>query len=114
MRIGRQHPIANWLRCDANLYNQTMDRVLRLRDEDLKKGDQSSGLPSGAEDWFVNEQLPNLLNNPYYRKQLEEHISDLKAKSDQINKDRHKVVQADLEAQEKIDETANKFSEMLK
>ena len=91
-----------------------MDRVLRLRDEDLKKGDQSSGLPQGAEDWFVNEQLPNLLNNPYYRKQLEEHISDLKAKSDQMNKDLQKVFQADLEAQEKIDETANKFSEMLK
>ena len=49
MRVGRQHPIANWLRCDANLYNSTMDQVLRLRDEDLKNGDHSSGLPSGAE-----------------------------------------------------------------
>jgi len=35
-----------------------MDQVLRLRDEDLKNGDHSSGLPSGAEKWFMEEQLP--------------------------------------------------------
>ena len=29
----------------------------------IKYGDVLSGLPSRAEEWFVNEQLPNLLNN---------------------------------------------------
>ena len=114
MRVGRQHPIANWLRCDANLYNQTMDQVLRLRDGDLKNGDHSSGLPAGAEKWFMNEQLPNQLNNPSYRKQLEEHIAELKEQSDQMNTDLQKYVQSDLEAQEKIDAVASKFEEMLK
>ena len=114
MRVGRQHPIANWLRCDANLYNSAMDQVLRLRDEDLKNGDHSSGLPAGAEKWFMEEQLPNLLNNPSYKKQLEDHIAELKEQSYQMNTDLQKYVQSDLEAQEKIDRTAEKFSEMLK
>ena len=91
-----------------------MDQVLRLRDEDLNNGDHSSGLPSGAEEWFINEQLPNLLNNPSYRKQLEEHIAELKEQSDQMNTDLQKYVQSDLEAQEAIDRQAEKFSEMLK
>ena len=114
MRVGRQHPIANWLRCDANLYNSTMDQVLLLRDEDLKNGDHSSGLPSGAEKWFMEEQLPKLLHQPLYRKQLEEHIAELKEQSDQMNTDLQKYVQSDLEAQEKIDAVASKFEEMLK
>ena len=114
MRVGRQHPIANWLRCDANLYNSTMDQVLRFRDEDLKNGDHSSGLPAGAEKWFMEEQLPNLLNNPSYRKQLEEHIAELKEQSEHMNTDLQKYVQSDLEAQEKIDAVASKFEEMLK
>ena len=114
MRVGRQYPIANWLRCDGQLYNQSLDQVMRMRDKDLADGDVSSGLPSGAEEWFINEQLPNLLNNPSYRKQLEAHIAELKEQSDQMNKDLQKYVQSDLEAQEKIDETAAKFEEMLK
>ena len=61
MRVGRQHPIANWLRYDGQLYNSAMDQVLRLRDEGLKNGDHSSGLPSGAEKWFMEEQLPKIL-----------------------------------------------------
>ena len=92
MRVGRQHPIANWLRCDANLYNSAMDQVLRLRDEDLKNGDHSSGLPSGAEKWFMEEQLPKLLHQPLYRKQLEEHIAELKEQSDKMNTDLQKYV----------------------
>ena len=96
MRVGRQHPIANWLRCDANLYNSAMDQVLRLRDEDLKNGDHSSGLPSGAEKWFMEEQLPKLLHQPLYRKQLEEHIAELKEQSDKMNEDLQKYVQSEI------------------
>ena len=62
----------------------------------------------------MEEQLPNLLNNPSYRKQLEEHITELKEQSDQMNTDLQKYVQSDLEAQEKIDAVASKFEEMLK
>ncbi|WP_269606504.1 hypothetical protein [Prochlorococcus marinus] len=47
-----------------------MDPFLRLSDEDLKKGDHSLGLSSRAEKWFMEEKFPNLLNNPFYRKQL--------------------------------------------
>ena len=54
------------------------------------------------------------MNNPSYRKQLEEHIEALKEQSEQMNKNLQKHVQADLEAQEKIDATAEKFSEMHK
>ena len=61
-----------------------------------------------------NEQLPKLLHQPLYRKQLEEHIAELKEQSDQMNTDLQKYVQSDLEAQEKIDAVASKFEEMLK
>ena len=114
MRIGRIHPIAAWLRCDGNLYNQTMNQVLRMRDEDIERGDMHSGLPSGAEEWFLNEQLPQLLKNPSYKHQLEDHIADLKERSERMNEDLKKVVQSDLEAQEKMDDQARVFSEMLK
>ena len=55
-----------------------------------------------------------MLHQPLYRKQLEEHIAELKEQSDQMNTDLQKYVQSDLEAQEKIDAVASKFEEMLK
>ena len=54
------------------------------------------------------------MNNPSYRNQLEEHIAELKEQSDKINEDLKKYVQSDLEAQEKIDLTVEKLSEMQK
>ena len=78
------------MRCDGQLYNQSLYQVLRMRDKDLADGDVASGLPSGAEEWFINEQLPNLLNNPAYRKQLENDSADLKEQSDKMNKELQK------------------------
>ena len=57
----------------------------------------------------MEEQFPKLLHQPAYRKQLEEHIPELKEQSDQINTDFQKYVQSDLEAQEAIDRQAEKF-----
>ena len=62
----------------------------------------------------MEEQLPKLLHQPLYRKQLEAHIDELKEQSDKMNEDLQKYVQSDLEAQEKIDAVASKFEEMLK
>ena len=55
-----------------------------------------------------------IIEQPSYRKQLEDHIAELKEQSDQMNTDLQKYVQSDLEAQEKIDAVASKFEEMLK
>ena len=69
MRVGRQHPIANWLRCDANLYNSAMDQVLRLRDEDLKNGEHFITIES--ENLLINlatGQMPQLFDQYLQRK----------------------------------------------
>ncbi len=84
MRIGRMHPVANWLRCQGDDYTRSMDQVLAFRDQDLQQDLSASGLPPAAVAWFWNEQLPQLLQQPHYRRQSEAHLDSLKLKSEDL------------------------------
>ena len=81
MRIGRMHPVANWLRCQGDDYTHSMDQVLGFRDQAMALDPSASGLPPAAIQWFWTEQVPQLLQQPHYRRQAEQHLNSLKLKS---------------------------------
>lgn len=81
MRIGRMHPICNWLRCQGDDYTRSMDQVLAFRDQAMASDPCASGLPPAAVEWFWSEQLPQLLHQPHYRSQAEQHLEALRLKS---------------------------------
>ena len=94
MRVSKSHPVANWLRCDANLYSRSLDRVLRDRDEALKTDRQHSGLPAESKRWFWEEQLPNLMQQEQYRHQVEQHAENLQLALVAIDSDINRQTQS--------------------
>ena len=99
MAISKMHPIANWLRCSGNDYHRTWDRVCQLRDADYAAGNMASGLPSGAKDWFLTRQLPELIKNDFYRRQTEVRIKELDKKAVQIEKEVKPLIDSKLKEQ---------------
>ncbi len=47
-----------------------------MRDEQMKKGTYTSGLPEGYQEWAY-EHLKQIAKNPQYKKRIEEHLSQL-------------------------------------
>ena len=84
MRIGRMHPVVNWLRCQGDDYTRSMDAVLAFRDQQMQQDPSASGLPPAALAWFWQEQLPQLLQQPHYRNQAKAHLDSLKLKSQDL------------------------------
>jgi hypothetical protein len=113
MAIAKLHPVANWLRCSGDVYRQTWDRVSQLRDADYAAQRFDSGLPSGAKDWFLNIQLPTLVQFDFYRKQTEERISDLDKKHQQIEKDVKPLIDAKLKEQAALIDEKNLLLRIL-
>ena len=77
MRVGRCHPVANWLRCGGNLYQRSMERVLGDRDDAVAQDPEFSGLPPASVGWFWNKQLPGLISDSFYRLQAEQRAESL-------------------------------------
>jgi len=68
--IAKMHPTANWLRVPAHIYARALER-------NIEKGE-----PDHVHFWTV--ELPALLELPEYRKQAEDRIVELQAKSGEI------------------------------
>ena len=51
MRFARQHPYYDWLFLEPADYRRIYNQLIEMRDADLKKGDNSSGFPSGFPEW---------------------------------------------------------------
>ena len=47
-----------------------------MRDDDIKNGNLSSGLPTGFQDWAFND-LKTKAADPFYSKQIQEHLNQL-------------------------------------
>ena len=47
-----------------------------MRDEQIKKGTYTSGLPEGYETWAL-QNLKELAKHPQYKKRIEEHLTQL-------------------------------------
>ena len=77
MRFARQHPFYGFLFLEPQDYRRIYNQLIEMRDSDLKKGDNSSGFPSGFAAWCEND-LKELAKQDRYKKRLKEHLDQLK------------------------------------
>ena len=77
MRFARQHPYYGWLFLEPADYRRIYNQLIQMRDADLKKGDNSSGFPSGFAEW-CEDDLKELSQQDRYKKRIKEHLEQLK------------------------------------
>ena len=77
MRFARQHPYYGWLFLEPQDYRRVYNQLIEMRDADLRKGDNSSGFPSGFPEW-AKTNLEELAKRDIYKKRIKEHLDQLK------------------------------------
>ena len=76
MRFARQHPYYGWLFLEPQDYRRIYNQLIEMRDKDLKRGDNSSGFPSGFPEW-AKANLEELAKRDIYKKRIREHLDQL-------------------------------------
>ena len=76
MRFARQHPFYGWLFLEPADYRRIYNQLIQMRDADLKKGDNSSGFPSGFAEW-CEDDLKELSQQDRYKKRIKDHLDQL-------------------------------------
>ena len=76
MRFARQHPYYGWLFLEPDDYRRIYNQLIQMRDEDLRKGDNSSGFPSGFEEWALGH-LEELAKQQTYKKRIADHLDQM-------------------------------------
>ena len=76
MRFARQHPYYGWLFLEPQDYRRVYNQLIEMRDADLRKGDMSSGFPSGFEEWALGH-LEELAKQQTYKKRITEHLDQM-------------------------------------
>ena len=76
MRFCKNHPCFGWLALDAQDYRFVYNKLIEMRDADLKAGDNSSGFPSGFETWALSH-LEELAKQPVYKKRIADHLDQM-------------------------------------
>ena len=76
MRFARQHPYFGWLFLEPDDYRRIYNQLIIMRDADVKRGDNSSGFPSGFPVW-CEEDLKELAKQTVYKKRIQEHLNQL-------------------------------------
>ena len=84
--ISKSHPLANWIKCNGNTYAITLQRVKDDSQAKAKTDPSFSGITPETNHWFWNEQLPQLCNEEFYRKQVEVEIEELDMKAANIER----------------------------
>ena len=75
-RFSKLHPCFGFLHCQADHYRVIYNRLCQMRDDDIKNGNLSSGLPTGFQAWAFND-LKTKAADPFYAKQIKEHLGQL-------------------------------------
>ena len=76
MRFCKNHPCFGWLPLEAQDYRFVYNKLIEMRDADLKAGDTSSGFPSGFEEWALSH-LEELAKQPVYKKRIQAHLDQM-------------------------------------
>ncbi len=76
MALAKLHPCFGWLHLSGEHYRIVFNKLIQMRDEQMKKRTYDSGLPEGYESWAF-EHLKELVKIPIYKKRIEEHLSQL-------------------------------------
>ena len=53
MALGRPHPCLGWLFLSGQEYRICFNKLIEMRDEQIKKGTYTSRLPEGYETWAL-------------------------------------------------------------
>ena len=70
--LCRSHPTLGWLKMEAREWQQTLDQLIKFRD--LEDNPENSGPAQAFIDWVWQQQLPRLIADPFYRKQINDEI----------------------------------------
>ena len=76
MPLARPHPCFGWLFLNSSDHRFCFNKLIEMRDQQIKAKTYTSGLPEGYKDWAY-EHLKELAKQPTYKKRIEEHLSQL-------------------------------------
>lgn len=86
--LCRSHPLLGWLKLQGRDYQQTLDQLIKFRD--LEDNPENSGPAPAFVTWVWTEQLPRLISDPFYRKQISD---ELDSKQERILRLEHRIRQ---------------------
>lgn len=86
--LCRSHPLLGWLKLQGRDYQQTLDQLIKFRD--LENNPENSGPAPAFVTWVWQEQLPRLIADPFYRKQISDEID---SKQERILRLQHQIKQ---------------------
>jgi hypothetical protein len=109
MRFARQHPYYGWLFLEPADYRRIYNQLIQMRDADIKKGDNSSGFPSGFAEW-CEDDIKELAKEQKYKKRIQDHLDQLKIS---IDNRRRELANTYLAEELKKMETKSEFMESL-
>ena len=109
MRFARQHPYYGWLFLEPADYRRIYNQLIQMRDADLKKGDNSSGFPSGFPEW-CEDDIKELAKEQKYKKRIKDHLDQLKIS---IDNRKRELANTYLAEELKKMETKSEFMESL-
>ena len=87
--IAKMHPTANWLRVPDHIYRQALDRNIELGKPDT--------------DHFLSTELPRLVADPGYQKQIQDRRSELQQKLQQLGDDLRQIAVGLIDQQSECD-----------
>ena len=69
MLLAKLYPFFGWLHLSGDHYRICFNKLIQMRDEQMKAGTYDSGFPEGYESWAF-ENLKELVKIPIYKKIL--------------------------------------------
>jgi len=87
--IAKMHPTANWLRVPDHIYRQAQDRNIELGKPDT--------------DHFWSTELPRLVADPGYQKQVEDRRTELQEKQQRLEDDLRQIAGGLIDQQSECD-----------
>jgi len=87
--IAKMHPTANWLRVPDHIYRQALDRNIELGKPDT--------------DHFWSTELPRLVADPGYQKQVEDRRTELQEKQQRLEDDLWQIAGGLIDQQSECD-----------
>jgi len=97
--IAKMHPTANWLRVPDHIYRQALDRNIELGRPDT--------------DHFWTTELPRLVADPGYQKQVEDRRTELQEKQQRLEDDLRQIAGGLIDQQSECDQELALLNQVL-
>jgi len=97
--IAKMHPTANWLRVPDHIYRQALDRNIELGKPDT--------------DHFWSTELPRLVADPGYQKQVEDRRTELQEKQQRLEDDLRQIAGGLIDQQSECDQELALLNQVL-